>query len=197
MRRLGNLRADTVRIQDATELIAQELTPQLTALDARLKELGPEPAPDAPPESPEVQQERADLSRERGDIDARIKRARLLSVAADQAGDQITAKRRALFDEKLWQRTKSVLAPSFWMDLNRSLPRDVSRLQDFWNANVRILRGSRQSAQHRHPGRRLGAGAVPDGAGPPVAGGVRPADSRSARCRPTGSGGRRWRCGSW
>ena len=133
---LGNLRADTVRIQDATELIAQELTPQLTALDARLKELGPEPAPDAPPESPEVQQERADLTRERGDIDARIKRARLLSVAADQAGDQITAKRRALFDEKLWQRTTSVLSPNFWMDLNRSLPRDVSRLQDFWNANV-------------------------------------------------------------
>ena len=134
---LGNLRAETVRIQDATELIAQELTPKLTELDARLKELGPGPAPDAPPETPEVQQERADLTRERGDIDARIKRARLLSVAADQAGDQITAKRRALFDEKLWQRSKSVLAPSFWMDLNRSLPRDVSRLQEFWNANVR------------------------------------------------------------
>ena len=63
---LGNLRADTLRIQDATELIAQELMPQLTALDARLNELGPGPAPDAQPESPEVQQERADLSRQRG-----------------------------------------------------------------------------------------------------------------------------------
>ena len=120
---LGNLRADTVRIQDATELIAQELTPQLTALDARLNELGPGPAPDAQPESPEVQQERADLSRQRGDIHARIKRARLLSVAAAQAGDQITANRRALFDEKLWQRTKSVLAPSFW----RSEPEPAAR----------------------------------------------------------------------
>jgi potassium efflux system protein len=133
---LGNLRTETTRIQDATELIAQQLTPKLAAFDARLKELGPEPAADAPPETPEVQRERADLTRERGDIDARIKRARLLSVAAGQAGDQITAKRRALFDEKLWQRTKSVLSPSFWMDLNRSLPRDASRLQDFLNANL-------------------------------------------------------------
>src|SRR3954471_2380868 len=134
---LGNLRTETTRIQDATELIAQQLTPKLAALDARLKELGPEPAADAPPETPEVQRERADLTRERGDIDARIKRARLLSVAAGQASDQITAKRRTLFDEKLWQRTKSVLSPSLWMDLNRSLPRDASRLQDFWNANIR------------------------------------------------------------
>ena len=136
---LGNLRADAVRIQDATELIAHELTPQLTALDARLNELGPGPAPDAQPESPEVQQERADLTRQRADIDARIKRARLLSVAAAQAGDQITAKRRALFDEKLWQRTKSVLAPSFWVDLNRNLPRDASRLHDFASENFSSL----------------------------------------------------------
>ncbi|EWY42848.1 hypothetical protein N825_01565 [Skermanella stibiiresistens SB22] len=134
---LANLRAETLRIQDATELLAQEQTPHLTAVDARLKELGPEPGADVPPESPEVQAERANLSRERGEIDARIKRARLLSVGASQAGDQITAKRRALFDDKLWQRTNTVLAPSFWMDLNRSLPRDTARVQDFWNANVR------------------------------------------------------------
>src|SRR4051812_5126316 len=132
---LGNLRTETTRIQDATELIAQQLTPKLAAFDARLKELGPEPAADAPPETPEVQRERADLTRERGDIDARIKRARLLSVAAGQAGDQITAKRRTLFDEKLWQRTKSVLSPSLWMDLNRSLPRDTSRLDNFLSEN--------------------------------------------------------------
>ena len=124
MRRWATFAPKPSRIQDATELIAQELTPQLTALDARLKELGPEPAPDAPPESPEVQRERADLTRERGDIDARIKRARLLSVAADQAGDQITAKRRALFDEKLWQRTKSVLVPEL---LDGSQPEPAAR----------------------------------------------------------------------
>src|SRR4051795_5240130 len=38
---LANLRTEAIRIQDATEAIAQELTPQLASVDARLKELGP------------------------------------------------------------------------------------------------------------------------------------------------------------
>src|SRR5882762_5112610 len=60
------------------------LESRLARAEARLKELGAPPPPNAPPEDPALAAERARLTAEQRELDAALKQTRLLALRADQ-----------------------------------------------------------------------------------------------------------------
>lgn len=111
---LADLRAKVDPIEtNANEVVAQ-LTPVLAGIKARLDQLGPKPADNAPAESAQVTGERAEQQKRLTEVDETLKRARLIAVQADQVADQIASRRRELFTSALFQRTNSLFNPGLW-----------------------------------------------------------------------------------
>ncbi len=105
-----------------------DLSPRLESIDARMAELGPAPAAGAPPEPADIARNRTALTRSLGIVDANIKRARFLSVEADQLSTALSERARLLFSARLWTQTSSVLSPSLWEGFFTALPGDVVKL---------------------------------------------------------------------
>jgi potassium-dependent mechanosensitive channel len=103
-----------------------QLMPRLAAIKDRLDQLGPKPADDAPPESPAVTAERTRQQMLFNDTDELLKRARLLSVEADQTAANITARRRALFTHSLFERATSLANPAPWIAVWQEAPSDLA-----------------------------------------------------------------------
>lgn len=112
--------------QSRADQIAVQLEPELTSVQARLKELGT-PEPDVV-EPADIAQQRAQLTKRQSLLDSQIKLARLLGVDARQGQDQISLLRRARFQAQLGERSQSLLTPRFWRDVVRDTPRDLRRL---------------------------------------------------------------------
>jgi potassium-dependent mechanosensitive channel len=109
--------------------VIDRLTPLLAGIKARLDQLGPKPDDQAPPESPAVTAERADQQKLYNDTDELLKRARVLAVAADQAGANIMARRRTLFTRSLFARATSIVNPTLWIDVWREAPSDATAMR--------------------------------------------------------------------
>ena len=122
-----------------------DLTPKLAAAKARLDQLGAAPDPKAnpppAPEDPDVAQDRAEQVKLYAATDDLLKRANLVQVRAGQLGEQIVARRRALFANAVFQQGTSILAPGLWMDVAREYARGFSSVTavftSFWNAPPR------------------------------------------------------------
>jgi potassium efflux system protein len=129
-------RAQAVR---ATTLdAAQQLTGDLARIDARLAQLGPA----ASGEDAAIRTERAALTRQRTAIDSATKRARLLSVEAQQLIDEIQVGQAAELSQKWFGRGSSPLTPSFWSAILRAAPRDLHRIERFVTAEVQTIRAA-------------------------------------------------------
>ncbi|MDH7798205.1 MULTISPECIES: DUF3772 domain-containing protein [unclassified Beijerinckia] len=111
----------TQSIQDALS----ELTPRLDEIKTRLDQLGPKPAAGATPEAQGVTTERDDQQKRFNDIDAQVKRGRLLLVQTEQVGNSIVNRRRATFRQALFQLSSSILNPRLWISAVSELPRDA------------------------------------------------------------------------
>ncbi|MBL8588856.1 MAG: DUF3772 domain-containing protein, partial [Methylobacteriaceae bacterium] len=122
---LQRARADVDAAGAVAVEIEQTLAPRRDAIKARLDQLGPAPDAKAPPEAPAAAAERVEQTRAFNEIDAALKRARLLRVQSDQTREAIVAKRRELFAGSLLQRTPSLLSPTLWRSLAVDLPRDA------------------------------------------------------------------------
>lgn len=131
---LQELRQQVGPISGEVAGVIDRLTPALAAIKARLDELGPSPEPDteAPPESPEVTAERARQQKLYNDIGERLKRARLLAVEADQTGQRITARQRALFARSLFARAMSIANPALWASVWDELPGDAAAVESIF-----------------------------------------------------------------
>ncbi|GLK68481.1 DUF3772 domain-containing protein [Hansschlegelia plantiphila] len=105
------------------------LSPQLDAADQRLAQIGPKPSADDAPESADVSRERDAQTAARQKIDEAIKRGRLLQVEAAQTGDEIVQRRRSLLAQRLFERSRSLLDPTLWIDLVEEAPRDFASIQ--------------------------------------------------------------------
>jgi small-conductance mechanosensitive channel len=125
---LADLRDTVAGLAAAVDSIVADRTPRLAALDARLAELGSAPAKGAPAEAPDIAAQRASLARERTDLDAEIKRAKMLAVDGQQVVAAIDDARRASFQARLSQRTLSPLTPAFWIGVAAALREDGARL---------------------------------------------------------------------
>ncbi|WP_370635983.1 DUF3772 domain-containing protein [Paralcaligenes sp. KSB-10] len=136
---LVQLRAAVLDAQTKAKAAAASIEPQLTSVQARLAELG-EPAAGAP-EAPDVAAQRTQLSKGSSKLDSQLKLARLLTVEADQATEQIQTLRRSQFQARLGERTTSVLAQPFWTELVAEWPRDARRLTPL-GAELAELAGS-------------------------------------------------------
>jgi small-conductance mechanosensitive channel len=131
-------RAASIRpIDQALDAIVADLSARTAAIDARLGELGPPPAAGQPPESPEISQERANLVAIRQSVDSQAKQAKVLTVVTDQLTTALADRRRALFSERLWTSSRSILDPRLWIDFGQNVPLDAARLGNLYKAQGR------------------------------------------------------------
>jgi potassium-dependent mechanosensitive channel len=138
---LTEYRRDLLALQQRSEAIALEQVPHLDSAQARLSELGAEPAAGA--ESADVAAQRRTLKKSSELLDARLKLARLLALESEQLSDEVGNQRRSRFRAQLFERTDSVLVPSFWADLSSGLRRDTVRLQQ---VKQRLLSAAEQTS---------------------------------------------------
>ncbi|MDM0076769.1 DUF3772 domain-containing protein [Variovorax sp. J2P1-59] len=125
---VAGLIAELHGISAATDKFTAARTGELNDLNARLGELGNPPAAGAPAENPDITRRRATLTKERNALDADIRLARLVTVDAQQRASDLLAKRRALFEAQLTERSPSPLGREFWRDIADAWPSDVDRL---------------------------------------------------------------------
>lgn len=129
-------RAQAVR---ATTLdTVQQLTGDMARIDARLAQLGPAGSG----EDPAIRDERTALAKQRTTIDSATKRAKLLSVEAQQLIDEIQEGQAAELNQKLFGRGASPLTPAFWSAILRTVPRDAHRIERFIASEVDAVRGA-------------------------------------------------------
>jgi len=134
--------AELIPADDAFDAAVAVLTPQLTALDAQLAELGLPPAAGQPPEATEISQQRAQVLHQREMVDAELKHAKLLTVELDQLTARIEDRRRALFSTRLWTPSRSIFSPFLWRDFAVALPGDLQRLSAAGAGELRALTAS-------------------------------------------------------
>ena len=123
---LQTLRSAALAAQQQATDIADQLTPQLAGVDARVAELGT-PAPGTK-EDADVASQRALLAKSRGTLDSELKLARLLAVENQQLAAQLGSLRRSQFQARLGERTNSILGGAFWSELREDLPIDLARV---------------------------------------------------------------------
>jgi potassium-dependent mechanosensitive channel len=123
---LQRLRTSITAVQAQSSGIADQLQPQLAGIEARVAELGT-PVPGAK-EDADVASQRTLLNKNRSQLDAQVKLARLIAVEAEQLAAQMWELRRSQFQARLGERTNSILATPFWAELRDDLARDSQRL---------------------------------------------------------------------
>jgi potassium efflux system protein len=123
---LSRMKSEAQEASVEADKLSTELQPQLTSVQARLAELGKPVA--GTKEAPDVAAQRLQLDRSVGSLDAQLKLARLLSVEADQASEQVSSVRRLELQARLGERTSSILAGQFWGQLNAELPQNLRRM---------------------------------------------------------------------
>jgi small-conductance mechanosensitive channel len=128
---LVELRSIALEVKTQMESAVVALEPQLAGVKARLAELG-EPPPNTP-EAPDVAEQRKQLSKNSGNLEGQVKLARLITVEAGQAAEQLLKLRRAQFQAQLGRRTASILSDSFWIELRNEWPQDARRLAPLYN----------------------------------------------------------------
>lgn len=133
-----DLRARAQAVRASTLDTAQQLAGDMAQVEARLAQLGPA----ASGEDPAIRDERATLTKQRATIDSATKRAKLLSVEAQQLIDEIQEGQAAELNQKLFGRGASPLTPAFWSAILRSVPRDAHRIERFVAAEVAAIRGA-------------------------------------------------------
>lgn len=131
----ATLRARAQAVRTTTLDTAQQLTADLAQIDARLAQLGPA----ASGEDAAIRSERTALAGQRTTIDSATKRARLLSVEAQQLIDEIQEGQAAEISQKWFGRGASPLTPAFWSAILRAVPRDAHRIERFVAAEVRTV----------------------------------------------------------
>ena len=108
-----------------TALLA--LAPQLDQIDARIAQLGP--LDDGATEERSITRQRSALDQQRSQLDADIKRGKLLAEDARQLSEAIEKTRAQQFGEQLGRKVASPLSPSLWRQFAASAPGDFKRIE--------------------------------------------------------------------
>src|SRR5258708_3698793 len=117
------------------------LESRLARTDARLKELGAPPPPNAPPEDAALASERARLTAEQRELDAALRQARLLALRADQLAAHISDLRRALVAGTLFARSAGLLDPAFWREAVHAAPGELAAIGQLLRSSWIMARG--------------------------------------------------------
>ena len=126
---LVKLRAEAQDVQATLRDLGAPTTPELASIEARLAELGPAPATGT--ESPDIASQRHSLERQRAELTGPLKLVGLLNVETSQILDEIAARRRAGFQQRLGDRTHSLLSREFWDEIGDAVARDGTQIKQF------------------------------------------------------------------
>ncbi len=141
---LVQLATEVAPLASEAQALVERLTPRVTAMKARLDQLGPKPEKG---ESPDISRERDTLDASFTQNDGLFKRTKVLAVKAQQDATYIAKRQRTLFATSLFQRSASLLNPPLWFAVMRETPgniADIGRLFDQWlSAFNRDLTGGR------------------------------------------------------
>ena len=137
---LSQMKSDALAASAEADKVAASIEPVLAGVQARLAELGTPAA--GTKDAPDVAAQRSTLNRNSSALDSQVKLARLLSVEATQASEQVTSVRRAQLQARLGQRTSSILAGGFWKQLYAEWPQTMLRLQNFGQELVDAARAT-------------------------------------------------------
>ncbi|MEJ1160287.1 DUF3772 domain-containing protein [Prosthecomicrobium sp. N25] len=127
-RQLADLRARAENVRGRAAGLADQLTPTVQAIEARLKQLGPgpqqpkegEPAPT--PESDAVKQDREVQNKALAELQGFVKQASLIQLKADEVVRSIGDRRRDRFTRALLEQTSSIVDPTLWLEAAAALP---------------------------------------------------------------------------
>jgi potassium efflux system protein len=119
---LGELRDRASPLTLRVQTDVDRLTTRLSAVKARLDQLGPPPDAKAPREAPQISQERQQQQAEYETVDALLKRAKLLLVQVQQTSAHIAWRQHAKFTHSLFERNASILAPNLWINFFAETP---------------------------------------------------------------------------
>lgn len=138
------LRSELDPVATDVQALVTDLAPRLDAAKARLDQLGPKPEK-GPPEAADITAERDTQTKLFNDLDATVKRAKVLGVQVGQQSDAIAARRRALFARSVLERSSSLLSPSLWLAVASDVPSDLRAIrylgQDWWSGLAGKLSG--------------------------------------------------------
>ena len=137
---LSQMKADALAASAEADKVAADIEPQLAGVQARLAELGKPAA--GTKDAPDVAEQRKQLDHSSSELDSQVKLARLLSVEAAQASEQVTTVRRAQLQARLGERTSSILAGAFWKQLHAEWPQTRLRLQNLGQELVDAARAT-------------------------------------------------------
>ncbi len=126
---LADLRNNALSVQEQSRQLANNLAPQMAALQAQLAVLGPAPEKGSPAESAEVSTQRRQLAKVQAALDAQVKQAQLLGQSALQLAAQITGLRNDQFQARLASRTATPFSRAFWVAQTSALPADLMRVR--------------------------------------------------------------------
>ncbi len=144
---LQSLRSELEPLGDVIAEALEDLAPKLDSAKSRLEQFGAKPAESSTPEGQAAILERREQQKAFDDIDAQVKRARLLAVQAEQTGANINNRRRAIFRQALFQRSYSIISPQLWYAALTELPRDLRAMGTIggdWASGVAVrLHGMR------------------------------------------------------
>ena len=131
---LVELRARAAGAHEDLLAKAADLGNQQASAQAQLKDLGPAPA-DGRAEAPAVAAERARLTALTAELGASVNLARQLATRAGQVFDRLNERRRVLFTDKLFERSRGMFDSGVWVDVARGVPeelRGVASLAGSW-----------------------------------------------------------------
>ena len=137
---LSQMKADALAASAEADKVAADIEPQLAGVQARLAELGKPAA--GTKDAPDVAEQRKQLDHSSSELDSQVKLARLLSVEAAQASEQVTTVRRAQLQARLGERTSSILAGAFWKQLHAEWPQTRMRLPNLGQELVDAARAT-------------------------------------------------------
>ncbi|PZU27281.1 MAG: DUF3772 domain-containing protein, partial [Stenotrophomonas sp.] len=139
---LKTLAERATQAQREAEASVAALQPELTQLDARIEQLGP--APEGGEESG-IARQRKLLDQQRSQIDADIKRGKLLAEEAKQANEAIEKMRAQQFGEQMGRKVASPLSPALWREFGAHVPDDLARFRSLYRqAHDALLKAARK-----------------------------------------------------
>jgi small-conductance mechanosensitive channel len=137
---LGDLASRIAPLRDELRQKIETLEKRLAPVQARLKELGVPPPPNAPPEDPALAAERARVTAEQRELDAALKQARLLALRADQLAAHISDLRRNLVAGRLFTRSAGLFDPAFWREAADGVPGEIAAIRELLRSSWVIAR---------------------------------------------------------
>lgn len=140
---LDELRANIAGIRQPLMEQSDILSTRVSDLKSQLASLPPPPA-DGSAEAPLVAADRARLKSLSADFEGVLAPIRVLIERTNTIDERISARRRALFTEQLFERGESILSPNLWGEALAGVQREARALQLFssdWSSYAEQKRG--------------------------------------------------------